>query len=102
MSLVRAVLFAAAASLLTVTESALAVEAALANAVERFDSTTIAGLLEKKADVNVAQADGMTVLHWSVLHDDADLIKRLLAAGADSNAANRYGVTPLALACTNG
>src|SRR5262245_64999290 len=102
MSSIRIVLFAAAASSLVVTESALAAEAALANAVEKCDLTAIAGLLEKQADVNAAQADGMTALHWAALHDDADLIKRLLATGADSNAANRYGVAPLALACKNG
>jgi uncharacterized protein len=34
--------------------------------------------------------------------DDVALAERLIAGGASVNAANRYGVTPLAAACTNG
>ena len=59
------------------------------------DSDAIRALLEKKADVNAPQADGMTALHWAAHHDDLDAVKRLIAAGADAKAANRYGVTPL-------
>ncbi len=44
----------------------------------------------------------MTALHWAAHHDDLDTVKLLIAAGADAKAANRYGVTPLSLACTNG
>jgi ankyrin repeat protein len=41
-------------------------------------------------------------LHWAAYHDRADAAKLLLAAGAGAKAENRYGVTPLSLACTNG
>jgi ankyrin repeat protein len=44
----------------------------------------------------------MTALHWAVYHDDVSLAKQFLKAGADAKAANRYGVTPLWVACTNG
>ena len=44
----------------------------------------------------------MTALHWAVFHDREDLVRRLLDAGADASAANRYGVIPLSLACANG
>ena len=44
----------------------------------------------------------MTALHWAAYHDDLDTAKLLIGAGADAKAANRYGVTPLSLACTNG
>ncbi len=44
----------------------------------------------------------MTALHWAADQDDAETVKLLLRAGADAKAANRYGVTPLSLACTNG
>ena len=44
----------------------------------------------------------MTALHWAAYHDDLIAAKFLISAGADVKAANRYGVTPLSLACTNG
>ncbi len=44
----------------------------------------------------------MTALHWATHHDDAEMVEQLLGAGANVQAANRYGVTPLSLACTNG
>ena len=44
----------------------------------------------------------MTALHWAAYHDDSGAAKLLLAAGANAKAENRYGVTPLSLACTNG
>ncbi len=59
-------------------------------------------LVERHADVNAAQADGMTALHWAAYHDNVDAVRLLLGAGARVRAANRYGVTPLSLACTNG
>jgi ankyrin repeat protein len=44
----------------------------------------------------------MTALHWAAYHDDPRTAALLIDAGASAKAANRYGVTPLALACTNG
>jgi ankyrin repeat protein len=41
-------------------------------------------------------------LHQAVYRDDIPTVKRLLHEGANAKAANRYGVTPLSLACTNG
>jgi uncharacterized protein len=48
------------------------------------------------------EVDGTTALHRAVERDDLPAATALLKAGADANAANRYGVTPLSLACTNG
>jgi ankyrin repeat protein len=59
-------------------------------------------LLEQQADVNAAQADGMTPLLWAAYNDDLELVDRLIRAGARVNGANRYGVVPLTLACGNG
>ena len=44
----------------------------------------------------------MTALHWAVYHDDLALATQFVKAGADVKVANRYAVTPLSLACTNG
>jgi uncharacterized protein len=76
--------------------------APLAGAAEHQDRARIATLLKQGADVNVAQVDGMTALHWAVYHDDLPTATLLLKAGANAKAANRYAVTALALACTNG
>lgn len=80
----------------------LAADAPLADAAEKADWASVRTLLKNKLDVNAAQADGMTALHWAVYHDHAETAKALLAIGANAKAANRYGVTPLTLACTNG
>ena len=45
-----------------------------------------------------ADRDGTPPLHWIAHRGELELAERLLAAGADVNAANRYGVTPLHLA----
>lgn len=74
----------------------------LADAAERHDHAAVRALVEKGADPNVAQPDGMTPLHWAVHHDDIEIAKLLIGAKSDPKAMNRYGVTPLALACTNG
>lgn len=79
-----------------------AAEAPLANAAEKADHLAFRALLDREADVNAAQPDGMTALHWAAYHDDVEAVKKLLEAGADAKAANRYGVTPLSIACTNG
>ena len=56
----------------------------------------------KHADVNAAEADGTTALHWAVHRDDLETVDLLLAAGANRGRPTRYGVTPLHLAATNG
>lgn len=52
--------------------------------------------------VNKTEVDGTTSLHYAVRNDDAQLVDRLIRAGADVKAANRYGITPLYLASVNG
>ena len=41
-------------------------------------------------------------LHWAAHLDDLETAKLLLKSGAHAAATNRYGVTPLSLACANG
>ncbi|RYD81263.1 MAG: hypothetical protein EOP84_11285 [Verrucomicrobiaceae bacterium] len=72
----------------------------LANAAEKKDRAAVSALLTERLDVNVPQVDGMTALHWAAHHDDLETAKLLDAAKVD--AVNRYGVTPLYLACQNG
>ena len=66
------------------------------------DRAAVALLLQQDGvDVDAAQVDGTTALHWAAYGDDAELAALLLAAGADPDAVNRNGSTPLALACAN-
>ena len=78
------------------------IAALLADAIENQKRGRIDELLQRGADVNAAQVDGMTALHWAAWHDDLETARPLVRAGADVNAATRYGVRPLSLACANG
>ena len=74
----------------------------VADAAEQSDHATLRALLHQATEVNAAQADGMTALHWAALRDDLDVARALVEAKANVAATNRYGVTPLSLACQNG
>jgi uncharacterized protein len=76
--------------------------ATLADAAEQRDKAGVRTLLEAGVDVNAAQVDGTTALHWAAYHDDAETAALLVRAGAKVNAVNRYGVPPLSVACSNG
>ena len=63
----------------------------------------VRSLLKDGADVNTAQADGMTALHWAAEKGDVDLAKVLLYASANVRATTRIGgYTPLLIASRNG
>src|SRR5262249_20345861 len=70
-------------------------DAPLAGAAEKNDRAKIAALLEEGSDVNAAQPDGMTALHWAAHHDDLASATLLIKAGAEAKAANRHGGSPL-------
>lgn len=74
----------------------------LVEAVKHRDTAAARNLVNRRADVNVAEPDGATALHWAAHWDDLDTADLLLRAGAAVNAANDHGVTPLALASLNG
>lgn len=57
-------------------------------------------LLRGGGSVKEKDLDGMTALHWAVVSHRSDLVKALLAAGAEVNAVDRYGYTPLLYAAT--
>ena len=77
-------------------------EAPLADAVQRGDGAAMLSLLRQQVDINAAQGDGATALHWAVYLDEAETTASLIRAGANVNVPNHYGVTPLALASRNG
>ena len=75
--------------------------AEIVSAAKANDFATVQALVPN-ADVNAAEADGATALHWAAYWDESQAAAALLKAGADPNASNRYSVTPLMLAATNG
>ena len=93
---------AAALSIALLATSLSAADLRLVNAVKNRDKAAVTSLLQQKVDVNSPEADGMTALHWAVRADDLDTADRLIKAGANAKAANRYGITPLYLASVNG
>ena len=75
----------------------------VANAAAQGDRDAVAALIKQKVDVNTAQGDGMTALHWAAFKDDLALTKMLLTAGASVKATTRNGaITPLNMAARNG
>src|SRR4030095_8391115 len=81
---------------------AAAPAAEVADAARNRDATGLQTLLKQRADVNAAQADGTTALHWAAHWNDLETLNLLLRAGANARAANRYGATALSAAGTAG
>jgi hypothetical protein len=64
--------------------------------------TDAGGLLAQKVDVNAPGLDGTPALHWVVRVNDLEAARLLLRSGAQVSLANRYGLTPLAIAAASG
>jgi ankyrin repeat protein len=80
-----------------------AADASVADAAMRRDGARVKLLLKQGADVNAAQGDGMTALHWAATHGDAEQARMLISAGARVDAMTRNGnYTPLHLAARTG
>ena len=78
-------------------------ESPVADAAMRGDVEGVRKLLTEGADVNAAQGDGMTALHWAAERGDAAMAEALLTAGADVDAVTRIGqYTPLHLGARGG
>ena len=68
-----------------------------ADAAMKGDKAALRTLIQQKADVNAAQVDGATALHWAVYHLDVESVDLLIKAGAKADIKNREGITPLTL-----
>ncbi len=95
-----------AAGLMIVGVSAMlsaAATAPVADAAMNGDKAAVKALLKSAADVNAAQGDGMTALHWAAMSGDLELAQMLVFAGANVRATTRLGTyTPLFLASQQG
>ena len=74
----------------------------LIDAARAGDRATVKTLVQKGANVNAAEGDGTTALHWASYRDDVEAADVLLKAGAKVNAANDLGATALWTASLNG
>ena len=99
-------LFGALALMLVVVDAAPRVassDSPVADAAMRRDIEAVRTLLREGADVNAAQGDGMTALHWTALNGDVTMMNVLLYAGATTEPLTRIGsYTPLHLASSRG
>jgi ankyrin repeat protein len=77
--------------------------ASIADAAMRGDRAEALAMIKQGADVNLAQGDGVTALHWAARHGDVDLVTALLASGANAKSTTTLGAyTPLHLAAERG
>ena len=84
---VRAHLGAVALPLLLAYAGPGLAETPVADAAMRRDAVEVRRLLQGGADVNAAQADGATALHWAAYHGDASLA----SSGRLARGTMRYG-----------
>ena len=89
-------------ALLSVAGVARAAISEVADAAMTGNKETLRSLLQRKANVNAAQIDGTTGLHWAIRADDLETAELLIGAGANVSAPNRAGATPMLLATING
>ena len=74
----------------------------LIEAAKKQDVQAVRALLKTGPDLQAADADGSTALHWAAQRNNAELVELLLAAGANATASTRYNITPLYFASLNG
>ena len=99
----RKALLAACAALLLAATPGPTGDSSIADAAMKRDAAAVRTLIKQGADVNAAQGDGMTALHWAAMQGDAELVKMLVSAGARTEVATRNGAyVPLHLAARAG
>ena len=77
-------------------------EVQIADAAEVKNWSELAELIKQGCDVNAAQVDGMTAVHWAVYHGHEATVRRLIRSQCDVNVTTRYHMTPLSIACILG
>lgn len=83
--------------------AAVAPESPVADAAMRAQWDEVRELIDRGADVNAAQGDGMTALHWAARNGSLEVARLLLEHDADPTATTRNGAyTPLHLASQSG
>jgi ankyrin repeat protein len=100
---IGSVLSIAGALCLSTLVLAMQSESPVADAAQRGDIEAVRTMLKQGADVNAAQGDGMTALHWAALDGRPELAQMLIYGGANLKATTRLeAFTPLLMAAKNG
>lgn len=95
--------FVVAIALSMAAVSASSADLRIVDAAAAGNLVSVRALIKAGADVNAAQGDGMTALHWAAMKDDAAMTQMLVAAGASPKAVTRLGdYTPIFFAAKNG
>ena len=82
---------------------ATAPDSPVADAAMVGDVETVRSLIATGVNVNTAQGDGLTALHWAARNGDVETVAVLVAAGADPAVVTRIGShTPLHVASKAG
>src|SRR5258707_5119421 len=81
---------------LAAASTAAAADDTLAGLIQAGNRDAALKSIAAGADVNAAQGDGTTPLHWAVYKVDADIVRALLERGAKPDVMNNYGSSPLA------
>src|SRR5438874_7975264 len=76
--------------------TAAAADDTLASLIQAGNRDAALKRIAAGTDVNAAQGDGTTPLHWAVYKIDADLVRALLERGAKPDVVNNFGSSPLA------
>ena len=102
LGLCAAVVLAAATST-TAAATSTTFDPELIEAVRRGDVSAVRSLIRRGSDVNAAQGDGLTPLHWAAMNGEAEIAEILVYAGANLAARTRNGAyTPLHVASRGG
>lgn len=95
--------FVVAGLVMAAVTSAAPAGTSLIDAIKQHDTAAARALIAQGADVNAADGDGSTALHWAAADGDVALTKDLLAAGASTKAVTRIGgMSALFMAAKNG
>lgn len=74
----------------------------LVQAAARGDTAAVRVLLRERVDVDAADSDGATALHWAAWSGDTVLVDELIRAGAKAASVNAFGATPVHVAAQQG
>ena len=75
--------------LLGLAATAAAETSPLIAAARNSDLAAVRALVQKKADVNAAEGDGATALHWASYRDQLDIADLLIGAGREGQRGER-------------